>query len=399
MFKDRLLPHIVILISFLSDPFIWILSVFENDRKVSVFFILFSFLFLIKKNVFIATKDLIWLFSWVSVFMYINIHGMLMGDPVQIEQSYGYLFKILFLTVVIYAIKNDFLRFLRLFFQYNIIIMYAGVALFFLLLLGVDLPVVEFSQGASEVDPNEINKLTPLGIIIDATHVNGILINRSSGLTDEPGQMALLITWLIVLNEFTLKSKFYRNSMMICGIFTFSLAFVFTIIMFWGYFLIVKLKNPVSMVKIIVSPIILALLVYSLSGGQVRNFVDNRIFDRLSSANHSQGLIKGDNRTGAIVNEYEKLSSLDHLVFGLGVTEAVKKNLGQDFSKYGLISIFFMYLPFYLLLLVHRKSIKNILLFIIFINFIQRPGINFIVQMIILTFIYYSYAWHRLEKK
>ena len=84
------------------------MTITKDDRPASVVLILIALSFFLKNKLIIKPKDLIWMVAWAAVFMYINIHGMLMLDLQQVIQSYGYLFKMLFLLTVIYAIKKDF---------------------------------------------------------------------------------------------------------------------------------------------------------------------------------------------------------------------------------------------------------------------------------------------------
>jgi hypothetical protein len=389
MFKVKYLPYLIVLITFCSDPFIWYTAFGLNDRIMSVLLMSFSFVFLIKKQVFMGHRDYLWIGSWILVFLYINIHGSLLIDTTQIVQSYGYLFKILFLVVVIYVVKNDFQKLLHFFFKVNIVIMYASVVLFFLLILGIELPSIEFSQGTSR-DLLDTNWLYPLGVVMDTAHFGNITFFRIGGLTDEPGQLGLLITWLLVLNEFTLKSKSYRKSLLFCGIFTFSLGFLVSIVLFGIYFLVVKLNRPGLILKNLALLSISMFIVYSLLGDIPRTYLNNEIFSRLVVTSNKKTFITGDNRTESYIHHYDRLKSMDRLWFGLGVNGAIRENLGKAIAIYGVISLFTMYIPFFLLLLKNSNSLKIGLLFIILINFYQRIGIHFSYQMFILTSIYYS---------
>lgn len=391
MFKDKYLFHLIILISFFSDPYIWIMAFTKDNRLINIVLILISFFFILKKRLFLGKRDYIWLGSWVFVFLFINVHGTVLSDITQVVQSYGYLFKMCFLLVVIYALKKDFPQLLTLFFQYNIAIMYASVVLFFLLIFGIELPSIEFTQGTFGTGLDR-NWLYPLGIVMDKNYIGDALFNRICGLTDEPGQLALLITWMLVLNEFTLKSKSYRNHLVFCGIFTFSFAFLISVIMFGLYFLVVKINRPILVVRNIALLSISVVLIYSSLGDGPKGYLNAKTFARIADLTSAGGSgIVGDNKTGSIVHHYNGLKSHDRLWFGFGVTESRELALDQqDFSTYGMISLVTRYFPFYLLFLLHIKNIRVLLLLIIAVNFVQRPGIHFVAQMMCLTFMYYS---------
>jgi len=399
MFKNRYLPYLIVLITFCSDPFIWFTAFGLNDRIMSVFLISISFLFLVKKKVYMGPKDYLWFGSWIMVFLYINIHGTFLMDTTQIVQSYGYLFKMFFLFVLVFVIKKDFPKILHLFFKGNIIIIYASVVLFFLLILGIELPSIEFHHGGPTERLVDKNYLYPLGIVMDKTYFGSIIFNRVCGLTDEPGQLALLITWLLILNEFTLKSKSYRKSLIFCGIFTFSLGFLFSIILLCIYFLFVKLKRPVLIFKNVALLSISIFIVYSLLGDIPKSYINSKIISRLVLTSNQQTFITGDNRTQALINNYNEIKSNDRLLFGFGVTESEKRGITKDFSTYGFVSLFTRYIPLYLLIIMYSKKIRVILLLIVLINFIQRPGIHFVYQMMCLTFIYYAPLFNRFKSE
>ena len=82
--------------------------------------------------------------------------------------------------------------------------------------------------------------------------------------------------------------------------------------------------------------------------------------------------------------------NLPKLFFGYGFTQSQKKGLPRLFAVYGFGGLLFIYFPILLLLFSRNLKLKDkFLLIIIIINFIQRPGIHFIFQMVVLTLIYY----------
>ena len=56
-------------------------------------------------------------------------------------------------------------------------------------------------------------------------HFGDIYFIRIAGFCDEPGQLALIITYLLVLNEFTYKKNANRIFLSVAAFFTFSAAF------------------------------------------------------------------------------------------------------------------------------------------------------------------------------
>ena len=128
-------------------------------------------------------------------------------------------------------------------------------------------------------------------------------------------------------------------------------------------------------------------------GQEIKSFLDKRIFARILLTPGSTKIMAGDNRSEEIIREYEEIKSINRLWFGVGITEAQRKNLNVPFSRYGFISYITLYIPIFLLLVKKSKDIRIFLLLIIVINFFQRPGIHFMYQMVCLTFIYYGHSF------
>ena len=389
MFKEKYFLHLIVIISLFSDPYIWLMAITKDDRMISGLLILIVLTYLIKKKLFISQRDVVWLVSWIMIVSYILLHGAILNDTTQVTQSFGYMIKIVFLFPVIYSIKSNYEKVLDLFFKYNIIIMYGSVLLFFFILVGIELPSIEFSQGTFGTGLDK-NLLYPLGIIMDSSQIGGFVFARINGLTDEPGQLALLITWLLILNEFTLKSSQYRKHLLFCGVFTFSLGYVISI----SFYLIIYILDAEKISKRGSRNLLLSIaigIVIILNLGQApKLLIDSRIISRFGQTSSREAIMAGDNRTQPIQRNFNYLGHHNRLLFGFGVSESRNRGLTRDFSVYGIASIYFRYLPLYLLLMQIGFKPKALFILLIMINFVQRPGIHFLYQMMTLTFIFYS---------
>ncbi len=393
MFKPKYFIYFIILVSFFSDPYIWLLAFTNDYRVVNVVLITVSIIFLLTKKTTWTKRDEIWFGSFLVVFLFILIHASYFGDSAQMIQGTGYFLKILFIFVVVYFIKNNGIKLLNLFFQFNIVMIVAGVLLFFLLLGGIVLPNIEFHQ---EGELLEINTLYPLGLVNLQTFIGPIIFTRVGGFTDEPGQLALLITWLLILNEFTLKSVNYRKFLLIGGIFTFSLAYFFSLILFAFYF-IFQSKYRSAVIKYLLISVTIILFVFTLLPETVKDIVYLNTVDRLQlTQGGGNQKFEGDNRSSNTQLYYRELEKDDKLLFGYGFTGAQNRENPKLFAVYGFMGCVFNYFP--LVVLLFSKKIKfkyKYLLLIIIFNFIQREGIHYIFQMMALTFIYY---WPVIEE-
>jgi len=389
MFRHKYFIHFIIIVSFFSDPYIWFKAFTQDYRLLNIILIAISVLFLINKKVTWGKKDRVWFGSFLLVFLFLFFHGACLGDKTEMIQSTGYLLKVLFIFVVVYFIKTNGPRLLNLLFEYNLVMIGAGIVLFFLLIVGIRLPYILFHQGTVGTLLDK-NWLYPLGVVNGQVHIGRLIFTRVTGLTDEPGQLALLITWLLILNELTIKSVKYRKYLLIGGIFTFSLGYFFSIILFANYFILDK-KYRFKVIRYSVISLAIIIFVFLLLPEPVKSVVYTRTVYRLTETKHEgDKKFEGDNRSNAIAGYYADVKKHDRLLFGYGFTEAQNRGNPRMFAEYGFLGLMFVYFPVFVLLFSPKIGNRDkLLILIIIINFIQRPGLHFIFQMLVLTFIYY----------
>jgi len=115
---------------------------------------------------------------------------------------------------------------------------------------------------------------------------------RVAGYFDEPGTMAFYLTFALLLNQMTFKNRFYDKLIIFSGVFTFSLAFFFTLIVYFSFYPNWK-KTYLRLC------IILCTLFFTISLTKDTNSISGMInlmtLSRLQ--NSDDGMIQGDNRT------------------------------------------------------------------------------------------------------
>lgn len=384
--------NLLIFITFLSDPYIWFKAFTHQYRLINILFIsavsVYILHLIILGKVTWGKKDSKWFASLIIVFLFMVVHGIYFKDTTQIIQSIGYLLKIVFIFNFVYAIKATGRHLLELLYNYNIVMIISAIILFFILITGIDLPSITFSQGLSGMLLDK-NWLYPFGVISDRTFFGQFIFSRANGLTDEPGQLALLITWLLVLNELTVKSKNYRTILIVGGLFTFSLGFYFSLVLYALYFFYKK-EYLLKVVYAGTLAFIIIIVTYFQLPETLQNIVYYRTLQRLETSNDSDKSFEGDNRSEAISNYFNIVKDEGKLLFGYGFTQSQNKGLPRLFAVYGFGGLIFIYIPILLLLFTRELKLKEkFLILILVINFIQRPGIHFIFQMAVLTMIYY----------
>lgn len=399
MINHKYIIYFIVTVTFFSDPYIWFKAFTSDYRLINIVLIgmssIYILLKLMKKKVTWGRRDWIWFGSFLIVFLFMLIHGAVFSDSAQIIQSIGYLLKVLFMFNVLYFIKNHGLKLIDVLFKFNLFMIAGAVVLFFLLLVGINLPYIMFSQGDTGMLV-DTNWLYPLGIIMDKYEIGSFIFSRANGMTDEPGQLALLITWLLILNELTIKSKVYRKYLIIGGLFTFSLAYFFSLILFSIYF-IFKIEYVPKVITYSATSITIILISFSLVPENIQSIVKATTVERLQASETSSGKrFKGDNRSEALVTYFEMLKDDDSLLFGYGFSESEKKGASRLFAQFGFVGLMLIYLPVFVLLFSKELQLKDkYLILIIIINFIQRPGIHFIFQMMVLTLIFYWFIIKR----
>lgn len=306
------------------------------------------------------------------------------------RNAIGYTLKFLLLFPVGILLRFNYDCFLKIFFAINNIIIVLAIVLFFLSLSGVFLPYIEFSPDGRE----------HYFFYIGATNVilefGSSIFIRTAGFCDEPGQLGLVLTYLLVVNEFTYKSSFNRILYCIAGLLTFSAAFFITlvpIIIYWFYVFKVSLFRCLA---VLFSIVFLSTFSFSFIDSELQDSIemasDRLIFERFEQDRH--GKFGGDNRSSSIKYQIEGFMH-NPLVGVTGMSEdklakyeLYNPTLFTNIARHGIFDILF-YVPFLYLLVIFRKR-KEVLLFLaIGINFFQRPGITQMFFLVALTLIFY----------
>jgi hypothetical protein len=218
------------------------------------------------------------------------------------------------------------------------------------------------------------------------------IVLRIAGFADEPGAFALILTYLIVINEVSFKKNKYRIIYLIAGILSFSIAFIITIlplILYWIYNKILPLKKLGSIISIV----LLSFGVFNTVNNSFYNTFDQLVFKRLEISDSNS--ISGDNRSSS--KEFQLQAFYENPILGVGTNFAnVELSKYKLFDPsffsflgiYGIYGYIFLYIPFfYLLFSIPKKYL--LLLFAIGINFLQRPGLEHIYILVSLSLIYY----------
>lgn len=223
----------------------------------------------------------------------------------------------------------------------------------------------------------------------DAYVFPNFTIIRFSGFFDEPGTFGYYHMYGLIFGYLTGVSRKYLGLLAVMGIFSFSLAYILSLIVFMFFYILwfyrISLKKSLLIAVILVSLIglfNLETLHESPTTTQITRFLNSRLQSASQATlGGNQRLIQGDNRTVNMLFSYSVFK--ENPLFGLDKEDLrnsdyrIVANLFTYFAQHGLIGVaalyfMFFYLIYFLLSRNHKITIYMIF-FVILINFYQRP--------------------------
>ena len=328
---------------------------------------------------------LFFMFSFIvyGCLMMVNI-----GDVSDFRKAIGISIKCLYLIGSCYLMNKCYLKFTNCFLKINYWITIGSIILFFIVLLGIlwD-PIIFIKQ-----DGRPHYLYFPLGATNSRFIFGDITFLRVAGYADEPGAFALILTYLIVLNEFTVKSKKIRIVYLVGACLTFSMAFFITIIpivLYWIKSRVLKFKLKGIIIFLTLFSVILCIP----QDNPIYSGVDALIFRRFRK--NDLGDYNGDNRGYAVPIQIAGFKSSPFLGVGSSKQNVEKYEFGAPtfysyLAMHGLYGTVLFYIPFLVVffLNIHRKEL--LLLIAIALNYLQRPSIEEMFSLICLSLIFYA---------
>ncbi|KOP39490.1 MULTISPECIES: hypothetical protein [unclassified Flavobacterium] len=266
-----------------------------------------------------TTMSFIFLFQIFTSFIYLFIHR---------DLAYiNLLFQIL-VPFIIYMYISLFLNIEILSKLLIKLTLVMGVlsAICFILCLTINLPYYSVFQNPDGRDG--------FNFIISFTNTNidygfGKFI-RPAGYFDEPGTLAFYIIIGILLNDLTIKNTKIQSTLMIVGLFTFSVAFYLILTLYGLLYLSKK-----SLVKILISFVFISFIsvyLYSQLDSEYQGVIYGSSIGRLESIinpDSASNNFQADNRSNLISNAKEAI--IDSPVIGQGISYASN----EDSKFYG----------------------------------------------------------------
>lgn len=257
--------------------------------------------------------------------------------------------------------KKDLLRSVT---KWYAILLAIGLIEYFVLLFGSLPKIGTFNLTGYQPFDNYV-------FYIKNTYDFGILIDRFNGYFLEPGHQALTSTFLLLANGFKFKNNPYNIILLICVVFSFSLAGYILLLLGWGLLYVNNLRRAA-----LVGGSLAVVVIAALTINQGDNAVNELIVSRLEY-DETKG-IKGNNRYFNNTDfVYERASKQEPIMTG------VRKNINMELVsgagykiyviKYGWIGVLFVAL-FYLSLIPSNTNKKYAFTFFLVLSvcFIQR---------------------------
>ena len=344
--------------------------------------------------------------SWINILLFFVFSFFLYGAIMMVANSsydelrkaIGISIKCLYFIGSCYIIKNNTNRFLEKFLKYNAVIVVASIILFFLLLfIGNLWEPISFIKN----DGRTHYLYFPLGATNMRLFIGNMTFIRIAGFADEPGALALILTYLIVLNELTVKSVKYRFIFFLGAVLTFSMAFYITVLPIIIYYYTKRTisVNPFKTCLTIFCVIISFNLLVPRNSMVYEGF-DKFVFNRFEM--NDDGKFNGDNRSEAAPNQISAFKKAPILGVGCSEMNILKYSLGipSFFSYLGMHGIWgyvFFYIPFLYLCIRFWGRAELLLLISIGLNYLQRPSIEEMFPIICFSVIYYSHFYKAIK--
>lgn len=400
----KVLSIMTVLLSFLSTPYITPDLIGPIYRPISLgIMALLTYSLIIKgKQHYDEWDKTIFILIGVSL-----LHGSLLFLFYIEEEGWmglrtyiGFALKYLLLIPVCSLLKKNYVFFLKVLWYSNLTIVILAILLFFLLLGGVSLPFIEFSPDGRP------HYFFYIGATNSIVNFGSSFFIRTAGFTDEPGRLALMLSFLLVLNEFTFRKNVYRILLALAGFFTFSVAFIITSIPIIIYWIKIQLFKPIVVVKSLITFFFLMFICNMVISQELSDDIDlamdGLIFKRFES--DGDGGIQGDSRSDNIPFHVDALLKYPLLgMSGKEESEMDKYRIGSpsligNMARNGIVFDLIYYIPFFLLLYKFRTNYRYWLFGGLGLNFLQRPGLEHMFFLIVCSLIYHSSKYAENEK-
>lgn len=309
--------------------------------------------------------NVVFLIQTIAWVLYILLH-----------RDFSYVERVVFMIEVyamilcIYNCRGGLYAFFE---KYNkwVVYMVAGGAICFFLVLFLGIPYL-YSY------PNKDGRMSYCFLLTTTNVLRGSII-RFAGFFDEPGAMAFWGIWALLFNKLYFRNEKYEKILMICLVFTLSMAYYIQI---FFYLLFYKVKSVKHIILIVVAILVLGGGIYYAS--EKIPGLYTLTFSRFETDN--TGKLRGDNRSE--LAELAKVQFEKAPLIGVGNGKAsemeyMSDNPYETLAFDGIIGTIITYLPLIYLWVISGKEMRFAII-ILALGFLQRPFHHYILYYFML---------------
>lgn len=229
-------------------------------------------------------------------------------------------------------------------------------------------------------------------------NVAGIRMIRYSGFFDEPGTFGMYSIFAILLNKVFFNNKKIEIYLIIVSLFTFSVAFIITIFVYFLFFYI----NRNNIKYLFIFAILIASTYFLLN-----NNIDNPTIKQLYTISFARfienedGVMAGNNRIDRMDEDKAVFQNSPILGVGSAENEVRGANIYSILAQHGIIGsifyyIFIIYLLFLIINLKQSRLFYLKIFFIILLSFYHRPELSSVFSLLIFISLIYHIKNDRL---
>ena len=384
------LYKIGLLLVALTSMFAWMFW-YLTVPVIIISFVATTFMLITHPNDFVNKKTLL-----IPLFILLIFEIYLIRDN-ELQSFFSAILRTFIIGSVIFltdARKNEIIHFLT---KSIGIILFISMFFWFLFLMGVNLPytVTDFQKGKYLYE-NYFFFLYNLKLQV-------FFVPRFSSIFPEPGNLALITTFLIVANKFNYR-KFWVFVLLIATLISFSLAGYVLLLLSSAIYYIGLSNHPVRNF-IILGVLVGSFIVFFMNYNDGNNPVKILIFDRLRV---EDGDIAGNNRTTFLFKDYFK--SFIHkpeVIWGIGSKKYATMTWGGGTAgikvfivMHGIIGLLLMLLLYVSYFIQYRSKVGINMLITYFVCYLQNTyPLAEITLIIFITGLAYLKSLHDQQVK
>ncbi|WP_226896436.1 O-antigen ligase family protein [Poseidonibacter ostreae] len=207
--------------------------------------------------------------------------------------------------------------------------------------------------------------------------------------------MGYYLIHALILNRLSFNNKIARNIIIVGGLLSTSLAFFISLVL---YLAIENIKN-IRSVFLTLLIILIVFIIYENNKNDtvIGNYIYKKFELRLMPDDEGDRSFQGNNREDSIIQGYNFF--IEKPIFGYGLQELheIGQKYEYDRSSFmgilvqgGIVGFVFHFLVVLYMVFLAFKTKNAMLIGVLLLNYIQRPGVNALfIEIIILTIILY----------